>query len=190
MLKTNSKKARENIRAYIIECSNCTGYDPATHEETPLAFGSFDGYAAHIWDEFKQEQMTGNARAYNLHINGTWQNCFADWLRGLPGVIDSGDWLLGYDAAKNVVARLLEESDEERDKYANDKAVDLLHSLIYREIIRAVENPFSDGWTVSGSIFNSELSGLMFRGDTPGESMDCPDMTLAETINAVLNADF
>ncbi|MBR3226866.1 MAG: hypothetical protein IKF78_16250 [Atopobiaceae bacterium] len=48
----------------------------------------------------------------------------------------------------------------------------------------------SDGWTVSGSIFNSELSGLEYRGDTPGESMDYPGMTLAETINAVLNADF
>lgn len=48
----------------------------------------------------------------------------------------------------------------------------------------------ADGWTVSGSIFNSELSGLEYRGDTPGELMECPDMTLAETINAVLNADF
>lgn len=48
----------------------------------------------------------------------------------------------------------------------------------------------ADGWTVSGSIFNSELSGLEYRGDTPGESMECHGMTLAEAINAVLNADF
>ena len=34
MLKTNSRKARENIRAYIIECANCAHYDPATNEGT------------------------------------------------------------------------------------------------------------------------------------------------------------
>lgn len=143
MLKTNSKKARENIRAYIIECANCTDYDPATDTETELTFDTFDGYAAHIWDAFKYEQMTGSARAYNLRANGTWQNCFDDWMHGLPGEIDTGEWLLGYNAAKNVLARLLEESDAERDKYTNDQAEHLLSSLIYREIIRAVENPFN-----------------------------------------------
>ena len=143
MLKTNSKKARENIRAYIIECANCKHYDPATDTETELTFNTFEGYAAHIWNAFKYEQMTGSARAYNLRVNGTWRDCFLDWLRGLPGVVGSSDWLLGYNAAKNVLARLLEESDAERDKYTNEQAERLLSSLIYREIIRAVENPFN-----------------------------------------------
>ena len=143
MLKTNSRKARENIQAYIIECSNCTDYDPATNVETQLTFDTFEGYAAHIWNCFLDTHMSGSAREYELHVNGTWQNCFESWLRGLPGVIDSGDWLLGYNAAKNVLARLLEESDAERDKYTNDQAEHVLSYLIYREITNAVENPFN-----------------------------------------------
>lgn len=47
-----------------------------------------------------------------------------------------------------------------------------------------------EGWTVSGAFFNDELSGIEFHGDTPGESLSCHGMTLAEAINAVLNADF
>lgn len=143
MLKTNSKKARENIRAYIIECANCTDYDPATNVETELTFDTFEGYAAFIWNDFKDRNMTGSARAYNLRMNGTWQECFLDWLHGLPGTLDPCEWLLGYDAAKNVLARLLEESDAERDKYTNDKAEHVLSYLIYREITNAVENPFN-----------------------------------------------
>lgn len=143
MLKTNSKKARENIRAYIIECSNCTHYDPATNVETQLTFDTFEGYAAFIWNDFKDRHMQGEQRRANLRYFGTWQECFLDWLHGLPGTLDPCEWLLDYDAAKNVLARLLEESDAERDKYTNDKAEHVLSYLIYREITNAVENPFN-----------------------------------------------
>lgn len=47
-----------------------------------------------------------------------------------------------------------------------------------------------DGWATSGTIFYSELSGLEYSGDTPGDSFSFPNCTVAETIHEILNRDF
>lgn len=128
MLRTNSKKARENLRAYILDHTedNDTGYTPSTFSE-----------AAHmVWDTFNAEYMASdNQRRYNLHVHKTWQDCFVAWCSGLPSMLDTSYYL--HSAVKDL-GDVLEESEEERARFSETEAETLLSRLIYREITSVV----------------------------------------------------
>lgn len=128
MLRTNSKKARENLRAYILDHTedNDTGYTPSTFSE-----------AAHmVWDTFNAEYMASdNQRRYNLHVYKTWQDCFVAWCSGLPSMLDTSYYL--HSAVKDL-GDVLEESEEERARFSETEAETLLSRLIYREITSVV----------------------------------------------------
>ena len=128
MLRTNSKKARENLRAYILDHTedNDTGYTPSTFSE-----------AAHmVWDAFNREYMSDDdQRRYNLHVHKTWQDCFVAWCSGLPSMLDTSYYL--HSAVKDL-GDVLEESEEERARFSETEAETLLSRLIYREITSVV----------------------------------------------------
>lgn len=121
MLKTNCKQAINNIRQYIID--NYTG-------ETAIRENSdFSVYAWHIYDEFWTTYVhPANTKPY--------QEQFICWLSGLPSTIDAGFWY-NRSAIKDL-GDILEETDEERSRFTDSQAEEMLSKLIYREIMKVV----------------------------------------------------
>lgn len=128
MLKTNSKKARENIRAYIIANFDPTGYDvnqtPETFEET----------AAIILDTFHAEKPYSQEYIYYHSIPEI--SVFTDWCQGLPSILDTC-----YYYNRSAVAdlgKILEETPDEMKRFEESDAGTLLTRLIYRELLKGV----------------------------------------------------
>lgn len=121
MLKTNSRKAVENIRSYIVEKFDPTNYQP---EPVPLTFPEIAGF---ILRQFKAEKTPDNRRM-------TEQALFIEWAAGLPSVLDTCYY---YNrSAVDDLGAILEESDTEKAKYSESDPEDLLTRLIYRELMK------------------------------------------------------
>lgn len=128
MLKTNSKKAIENIKNYIVNNFDFTNYDGYTDEKKPETFSEM---AKFIYKCFTEEYRYNND-------NGRYseQAIFFDWCSGLPSVIDTCYF---YNrSAIDDLAVILEESEAEKAKYKESDAEKLLTNLIYREIKKAI----------------------------------------------------
>lgn len=125
MLKTNSKKARENIKTYIINHFDGYSYDIETPE-------TFEEVAVIIWEAFTNEKAKYDRRRM------TKAELFEEWLSGLPSIFDSCYY---YNRpALDDLGEILEETEAERNKYTEADAERRLTYLIYREITKAVEN--------------------------------------------------
>lgn len=122
MLKSNSKKAIDNVKAYIMNNFDGTNYGiekPQTFKET----------AEIIMHCFYEEVGKHDKRILS------WQNKFTEWLKGLPSIIDSCYY---YNrSAVSDVGMILEESESEMNQYTEEKAEELLSWLIFREIYKA-----------------------------------------------------
>ena len=126
MLKTNSKKAIENIWAYIMEdldyINSGYGYE--------ITEGDRKATAAAIYEIFESEKYNDSYyKQYNK------QKVFADWAQGLA----LGGMFNYYYFNKNavdVLGDILEETETERNKYTEEQAAEMLTNLIYREIIK------------------------------------------------------
>lgn len=117
MLRTNSRKAKENIRAYIMDSWNI---EP---EE-----------AGRTWEETREDVKQEFVRCayssdYEKHQNR--QQAFKNWLCGLPRCL--GDFVLAQGV--EVLGAILEETPEQDSKYTEDQAEELLSYLIFREVI-------------------------------------------------------
>ena len=122
MLKSNCKKAKENIRTYIMNHSDFNGYglesEPQTFKETASA----------LMEIFHDEKLKHNRNIKN------YQDEFIDWLQGLPSVFDS---LYYYNrSAVADLGDILEETENERRKFSEQKAERILSCLIYRELLQ------------------------------------------------------
>ena len=120
-LRTNSKKARENVRAYIME------YAP---EEITDSRDTFEDVAKALDERFRADK------------SGEWyrrqpeREVFQDWAQGLAC---SGLFLFWYytRSAVDDLGGILEQDEEKRNTYEEDDAARLLTYLIYREITTA-----------------------------------------------------
>ena len=128
MLKTNSKKAIENIKNYIINNFDFTNYEEYTTQEKPETFSEI---AKFIYKCFIEEKRYNDG-----YKHYTEQQVFFDWCSGLPSVIDTCYF---YNrSAIDDLAVILEETDAEKEKYSESDAEKLLTNLIYREIKKAI----------------------------------------------------
>ena len=121
MLRTNSKKAIENIRAYIMEgfCGDNYGI------ETPETFSEV---ARLIYNDFAETYLYGYNRTRNR------QEAFVEWCAGLPSILDTCYY---YNrSAVEDLGNILEETEEERNRYTEADAEEMLSRLIYREICK------------------------------------------------------
>lgn len=128
MLRTNSKKARENMRQYIMDHFDPCGYDVNQEPET------FQEVARIIWDTFQTEKYYSieQIRERNLSM----QQVFLDWCGGLPSILDTCYY---YNrSAVDDLGMILEETEEEKARFDENRACTLLTQLIYREITREV----------------------------------------------------
>ena len=121
-LRTNSRKARENVRQYILDDVNFIDYDT-----NDMANADFPEIAHSVLDIFRAEKF------YEYHRIGVEFVAFLDWTRGLPSVLDCCFW---YNrSAVEDLGTILEETEEEKAKYNEEEAGLLLVKLIYRELV-------------------------------------------------------
>ena len=137
MLKTNSNRARENVRAYIVD-----NFTPENYTDNPPK--AFPEIATFILDAFRREKYSCREDFRYYHNNE--KAAFAAWCAGLPAVIDTCYY---YNrSAVDDLAAILEESEAEKARYlqsgkeyeAEEKAADLLTGLIYKELTAAAQH--------------------------------------------------
>lgn len=127
MLKANSKKAKENLKKYIEEDRDYIVSEYTLEELNGAELIDKIGYYSTIWAIFEAEKPAVGAYARMTTIER-----FEEWASGLalgglfcyyynrPAVDDLGD--------------ILEETEEERNRYTEEEATRLLTSLIFRTI--------------------------------------------------------
>lgn len=120
MLKTYSKKARENVREYIVNHFNPNPYDfrgDASDWET---------VARYIMARFDREKRGER---------GTREELFFYWCEGFKSVLDTCYY---YNrSAVDDLGAILEETDAEKARYTEQQAEELLTCLIYEELCKA-----------------------------------------------------
>lgn len=139
MLKTNSRKAIDNIREYIINNSCFDNYYNLSKLETlkseNAAISIFPIIAKNIYDIFIHEYWNNeNSKRYYK----TEFCAFENWLYGLPSVLDC-KYLYGCCAVE-LAGEMLQETEKEKERFSEEEAEKLLNKLIYREIKKVVEN--------------------------------------------------
>ncbi len=125
MLKSNSKKYRENIRAYIVE-----NFNPEWYTKTPPE--TFLEIACFILHDFRSEKyhIPEDLSYYHSEFDA-----FSDWCAGLPTLLNTCYF---YNrSAVDDLCKILEEPAEEKARYTEEQAVNLLTSMIYIELLRA-----------------------------------------------------
>lgn len=123
MLKTNSRKASENIRKYIIDGFNPEGYTDNPPQE-------FSKIARFILTAFRSEKY--NTIEDYCYYRRNERAAFEDWSAGLPSVLDTC-YFYNRSAVDDLGA-ILEETDEEKARYTEEQAEKTLTALIYREL--------------------------------------------------------
>lgn len=125
MLKTNSKKARENIREYIVEHFDASNYT----DDPPKAWPEI---AAFILETFQNEKYYSTKYMYRVMLSD--ERVFIDWCQGLPSVLDTCYY---YNrSAVDDLGAILEESESEKAKYTETAAEAMLTRLIFRELMK------------------------------------------------------
>ena len=128
MLKTNSKKARENIKNYIME-----NFTAENYTDTPPT--DWHGIAVFIFETFKAEKWS-RAEDFKYYHGNEWK-AFLDWCQGLPSVLDTC-YFYNRSAVEDL-GTVLEETEQERKQYEESTAENLLTMLIYNEIRKEIE---------------------------------------------------
>ena len=127
MLKSNSKKARENIRAYILN-----NFTPETYTETPPTEPR--EIMQFIYNCFISEKFTiENEKRYYKYNEFA---AFVDWCAGLPSLLDTCYY---YNrSAVDDLGAILEETETEKSRFTEADAETMLTKLIYDTIKREV----------------------------------------------------
>ena len=129
MLKTNNKKARENVRNYII-----AEFTPEGCTDNPPQ--EFPEIACFILTTFRREKYhLPQDFCYYRHNEYV---AFADWCAGLAGVLDTRYY---YNrSAVDDLGAILEETDEEKAKYTEDQAENTsVHSVVLVALINFMD---------------------------------------------------
>lgn len=121
MLRTNSKIVKNRIRNYVLNSIN---------DEWGADYNGVISYAEArtlITDDF-------TARAYNSpwERRQNRQDAFVGFLQGLP--YDFTDYY-NDRCAVDLLGDMLEETEEERNRYSEEQAEEMLSRMIFREFI-------------------------------------------------------
>jgi len=138
MLKTNSKKAIENIKQYIMKNTAAAFMDAARDAKNdgkifPYNENNFIDRAAFIWNKFNEEKSETYKKSYFVYYT---YEVFKDWGQGLA--CGSLFEFLLHKAVDDLGA-ILEESEQEKNKFTQEQAEKRLFSLLYREITKGNE---------------------------------------------------
>lgn len=110
-MKTTNKKARQNVRQYILDHFEPCGYDftgPCT----------FQNVARFILEVHASEKYYSSE--YQAAKGFTNEAVFIDWCQGLPSVLDTCYY---YNRSAVVdLGNILEQSERERAQYTEEQA--------------------------------------------------------------------
>lgn len=133
MIKSNSAKARQNVRQYILQDAD---YLNERAEFDGVKLNTEDEMLAFAWKCFEEEKKGDIEKNYHNPNFGI----FLDWARGLPL---GGLFCYYYNrSAVDDLGAILEESEEEKAKYTERQAEEHLSRLIYRELEDADRREF------------------------------------------------
>lgn len=138
MLRTNSKKAITNLRSYIEENVGQELFDELVESKEYQVTdkkSSFDVAVDFIYFCFEKEMLEHNLSYKAGRISEL--ELFERWAQGLPSAFNF-DYYLGGQAIDDL-GNILEETEEEKNRYSYQQAEKLLTYLIYREIRKARE---------------------------------------------------
>ena len=127
-LKTNSKKAKQNIINYIFSDIDYL-QERAEEDGIVLDVNSPAAVCSYIWKIFQLEKPHND---YYFRRGFSIYDTFKEWASGLA----LGSMVLYFYnvSAVETLGNILEESETERNKYSENQAEDLLTRLIYRAI--------------------------------------------------------
>lgn len=121
MLRTNSKKFKENLNAYVLDAMD------ETLEYEKIEKNVKNAYQC-LYNDFERVEGYKFNRKYCYRFD-----LFCEYMGGLPH-----GFVYYYHSAIKELGGLLEETEEERNKYTQLQAEQRLSSLIYREMINNV----------------------------------------------------
>ena len=127
MLKTNSKAVKQKIRAYIIEHFNAYYY-PDNKDYIDQELKDEKAIFCYIVKTIKKEKSHDIKRNYNFLS----YEIFKDYCQGLPSVLNCDYYV---KPAVNLLGDILEQTNEERNKYNEEQAEELMTRLLYRELV-------------------------------------------------------
>lgn len=133
MLKTNSKKAKQNIMLYI---KSDVDYllERAADDNIQLDITDDKAVCTFIWDIFNSE------KPYSANVirkrNMNYYDVFEDWAQGLAlgGMFDYYYNLSAVD----ILGDILEETAEEKTRFTETQAEKRLTQLIFNAIYRNI----------------------------------------------------
>ena len=128
MLKTNSKKVKEKIRAYLLK--SFTDY-----EENPQGDRSASEVFRYIGEGIAAEKLCYSkerrASRFMAFYKGSIGEVIKDYCEGLGGLFDTSYYVR---PCIDIVGDILEETKEERQRFSESEAEDLMTYLISREL--------------------------------------------------------
>lgn len=135
MLKTNSKKAKENIMNYIKQAADYISTEYSEEYTHNLDLSIDKNLCLVIWDIFKAEKKYSMEyiKAHRL----TYYDLFEEWASGLA--LNLFDYYYNVSAI-DLLGEILEESDQEKAHFTESEAEKKLTYLIYRTITSNIEN--------------------------------------------------
>lgn len=134
MRRTNSKETMEAIKNAIME-----SYEAAEEYYTydgKEAKTDYNDICKDILTAFENEKVEYDCQYRAVRISK--YSLFRDWIAGLPTAFPvSNDIFLG--SAVDWLADILDETEEEKARYTDDKAEATACDLLYRELTKHAE---------------------------------------------------
>lgn len=131
MLRTNSKKAKENVKNYMLNDKEYILTEYAAYKGIEL--NSNDEILAYIYDIYQSEKYYSIEDMAKLNLSD--YTVFKQWASGLA--LGSTFDYFYHNIAKKTVMQILEETEKEAARFTETDAENLLTQLIYREILAA-----------------------------------------------------
>lgn len=124
MLRTNSKKAKENTIYYILANTSEEVKDRCIKGHAVY----FEDLARELWKIFNAEVVENNAyyKAHKVSLFDLWKY----WIYGGCAL----DVPCYSEDIHNIVGNILEETEEEKSRYSYEQSENLLALLTFREV--------------------------------------------------------
>lgn len=128
MLRMNSKKVNESIKNYILENIDRDYIEEVTGKEVDkLTYSEIKAALRSIVFEEKEKLHCLRGRRGKYYF-------FEEWASGLPSALDA---MYYYNiSAVDLLGDILEETEEERNRYTERQAEEMLTKLLFREIYK------------------------------------------------------
>ncbi len=117
MLRTTNKKAGYNLDMYVVDCMKDSEENLEIKE-----------YYECLYKDFIRVE------GWQLHQNVSWYEVFKDYMRGLPY-----NFTYYYHSAIKELGDILEETEEERNRFAEYQAEEKLSSMIFNRMVKVLE---------------------------------------------------